>query len=34
MLNIYVVNVVMFCLVVISDATDEFLHGENKDLLN
>ena len=29
-----VVNVVMFYLVIISDATNEFLPGGNKDLLN
>ena len=28
------VNVVMFCLVVISDATNEFLPGDNEDSLN
>ena len=29
-----VVDVVMFYLVIVSDATDEFLPGNNKDLLN
>ena len=29
-----VANVVMFYLVTISDATNEFLPGDNKDLLN
>ena len=29
-----VVNVVMFYLIIISDATNEFLPGDNKDLLN
>ena len=29
-----VVNVVTFYLVIISDATNEFLSGYNKDLLN
>ena len=29
-----VVNVVMFYLVIIFDATNEFLPGDNKDLLN
>ena len=29
-----VVYVVMFCLVIICDATNEFLPGDSKDLLN
>ena len=29
-----VVNVVMFYMVIISDVTNEFLHRDNKDLLN
>ena len=29
-----VVNIVMFYLVIISDATNVFLPGDNKDLLN
>ena len=29
-----VVNAVLFYLVIISDATNKFLHGDNKDFLN